>query len=103
MPERAAKDTSRTVECIDEMLQSVYDMAIRPGPTQNLSAANAAALGIAKLHGLIVNKQSVHHGGSVTMKHEDALAELERLEAIDDELTIEREPMEIEPDPDVRH
>jgi hypothetical protein len=103
LQERAARSTQRTVESIDQMLDEAYELARGDEDRwPNPAAMINAAIGIAKLHGLIIDKKSIDHGGTVTMKHEDALAKLEAI-ANRNQKTIEVEAIEIEPASDVRH
>jgi len=96
-----ADSASYTVDTVTHMLQKAYDKAEK---TENGSAAmTAAAIGLARVKGFIVNKQAVDHGGTVFMKHEDALAKLEELERRANKPAIELEAIEIDSDSDVRH
>lgn len=76
LQERIAKKTERTVENVTEMFQAVYDAAMVPGPNGSLSAANGAAMGIAKLHGLIVDKAKVLHQHEIVDVSDHELANI---------------------------
>jgi phage terminase small subunit len=68
MQERAASKTVVTVEKITEMLNNAYSLACKNGQT---GPAVQASMGLAKIHGLVVDKRE-----DVT-KHDEALDDLE--------------------------
>lgn len=70
---RAQERHDITIDTITEMLKADRELARERG---QCSAAVNAAMGLAKLHGLIVDK--TEHSGGMTMTHEQRLDELER-------------------------
>ena len=76
LQEKIAKKTEYTVESVAKMFQDVYDAAMRDGEDKALSAANSASMGIAKLHGLIVDKAKVHHTHEIVDVSDHELANI---------------------------
>ena len=68
-----AEKTEVTVEAITDMLNSAYDKAIANGQP---SAAVAAAMGLAKVHGLLVEKRQTVNVTRSTADVDDRIRQL---------------------------
>jgi phage terminase small subunit len=74
LQEAAAIRTLATIERLTEELEDARLLAM--DDDKGAAAAVSAVMSKAKLHGLVIDRAKQEHSGSLTLRHEDALAQL---------------------------
>lgn len=76
MQERTAKRTEVTVETVQKKLEAAYLLAVAEKQT---GAAVAAAMGMAKLHGLIVDQKHVKQETTATVNVQGSISAVDEI------------------------